>query len=318
MAKRHRRHPRSPLSRSLIAGLAALALSACQVAAPVSPVPDSAPEDPPERSAESLAFEAYYANVQERLLNDGFLRTDGGGPDTPITARSLAETFERIALYDEYALSGGRFIQRETPAVLRRWTAPVRLQAHFGPSTTEAERAEDRAYLSNYARRLAGLTGHPVSTVQGNGNFHVLYLNRDEQLAAGDLLRLLVPGIGPDIVREITGLPRFAFCSVYAFSSADNPSEYVAAVAIIRTEHPDLLRRSCVHEEIAQGLGLPNDSPSARPSIFNDDEEFALLTRLDELMLRMLYDRRLAPGISAEEARPVVRQIAEELMGGST
>ena len=25
-------------------------------------------------------------------------------------------------------------------------------------------------------------------------------------------------------------------------------------------------------------MGLPNDSPDARPSIFNDDEEFALLT----------------------------------------
>ncbi len=40
--------------------------------------------------------------------------------------------------------------------------------------------------------------------------------------------------------------------------------------------------------EIAQGLGLPNDSPTARPTIFNDDEEFALLTRQDEMMLRML------------------------------
>jgi hypothetical protein len=44
---------------------------------------------------------------------------------------------------------------------------------------------------------------------------------------------------------------------------------------VIRAEHPDLLRLSCLHEEIAQGLGLPNDSPRARPSIFNDDEEFA-------------------------------------------
>ena len=87
------------------------------------------------------------------------------------------------------------------------------------------------------------------------------------------------------------------------------------AVAVIRAEHPDALRLSCIHEEIAQGLGLANDSPAARPSIFNDDEEFGLLTRHDELLLRILYDSRLSPGMTEEEARPVVEIIAAELLG---
>ncbi len=86
-------------------------------------------------------------------------------------------------------------------------------------------------------------------------------------------------------------------------------------MALIRSEHPDLFRLSCIHEEIAQGLGIPNDSPRARPSIFNDDDEFALLTRHDELLLQMLYDPRLTPGMTAEEARPIARIIARELMG---
>jgi hypothetical protein len=72
---------------------------------------------------------------------------------------------------------------------------------------------------------------------------------------------------------------------------------------------------SCLHEEMAQALGLPNDSPTARPSIFNDDEEFALLTRHDELLLRILYDRRLQPGMTKKQAVPIVRQIAAELLG---
>jgi hypothetical protein len=93
---------------------------------------------------------------------------------------------------------------------------------------------------------------------------------------------------------------------------------YTQAVAVVRAEHPDLLRLSCIHEELAQGLGLANDSPSARPSIFNDDEEFALLTPQDELMLRILYDRRLKPGMTADEARPIVERIAAELMAGGS
>ncbi|MEM6607830.1 MAG: DUF2927 domain-containing protein [Pseudomonadota bacterium] len=296
----------------------ACVLAGCEFA--LSPIPDTVPETapPPEASAESRAFAAYYSAVQDRLLADGLLRTDGGGPDSPITAASLATNFERIALFDEYALSGGQFVARETPSVLRRWDAPVRLQAHFGASVDAVTRSRDRTFLAAYARRLARITGHSVSTTNQGGNFHVLYLNRDEQLNAAALLQDLVPGIGPETVREITRLPRFTFCSVYAFSEAGAEATYVTAIAVIRTEHPELLRRSCVHEEIAQGLGLPNDSPAARPSIFNDDEEFAYLTDHDELLLQMLYDRRLTPGSAADEARPVIRQIAEELLGGSS
>jgi hypothetical protein len=73
-----------------------------------------------------------------------------------------------------------------------------------------------------------------------------------------------------------------------------------------------------LHEELTQGLGLPNDSPRARPSIFNDDEEFALLTDHDELLLRMLYSPELRPGMTPEQARPVVESLARRLLGGES
>ncbi|GAA5067678.1 DUF2927 domain-containing protein [Roseibacterium beibuensis] len=305
------------LGRAALVG-ACLALAAC-----VMPTPDTSPrpepreaEGPPPPSAESESFARYYASVQARLVSDGMLRTDGGGVDTPFSAAQLAANFERIALYDEYALSGGRFIAQQTPSRLRRWDQPVRIQPHFGAYVDDAQQAEDRSVLSTYVSRLARVSGHPIRVVNSGGNFHVLYINRDEQRTAGDLVRQLVPGISAETVNEIQTLSRFTFCSVYAFSQAGGGSTYVAAIAIIRDEHPDLLRRSCVHEEVAQGMGLPNDSPAARPSIFNDDEEFALLTRHDELLLRILYDDRLTPGMQPDEARPIVRRIAEEVMGG--
>jgi hypothetical protein len=298
-------------------GAAALALAGCVV----SPAPDISPRpaaraEAPAQSAESTAFARYYRSIEARLISDGLLRTDRAAPDAPFSAETLATNFERIALFDEYTLRAGRFIQQETPARLRRWEQPVRLQPHFGRSVDPDQRAEDRSVLSTYASRLARVTGHPVSTVGSGGNFHVLYLDRDAQRSAGELVRRLVPGIGPETIAEIETLPRSTFCAVYAFSQSGGRPVYVAAIAIIRDEHPSLLRRSCVHEEVAQGLGLPNDSPAARPSIFNDDEEFALLTAHDELLLRILYDRRLQPGLEPAEARPLVRAIAADLTGG--
>ena len=145
-----------------------------------------------------------------------------------------------------------------------------------------------------------------------------MILNEDERQEIGPRLEELAPGISPASVRAVTEMNRSTLCLVFAFSNGPNDSTYAKAVAVIRGEHPDLLRLSCFHEELAQGLGLANDSPAARPSIFNDDEEFGLLTHHDELLLQMLYDRRLRAGMTPHEARPIVAEIATELLGGSS
>ncbi|ABV94526.1 hypothetical protein Dshi_2793 [Dinoroseobacter shibae DFL 12 = DSM 16493] len=306
------------------AGLAALcaglALAGCALE-PVAPVTSPAPTPravPPVVSEESLEAAEFYARFQQRQLTAGLMRTDGGGPDTPYNARQLAENFERIALFDEYTLRAGRFVAEQSESRLRRWAGPVRVQAIFGPATPPERKAQDSAALRDYTRRLARLTGADIRTSTGGGNYHVLFLNVDELRAAGPLLRELIPQIDDATLRDITTLDRFTFCSVYAISTRAEPYTYTTAVAIIRSEHPDLMRLSCIHEEIAQGLGLANDSPDARPSIFNDDDEFALLTSHDERLLQMLYDPRLTPGLTPEEARPLVRQIASEVMGGAS
>jgi hypothetical protein len=123
----------------------------------------------------------------------------------------------------------------------------------------------------------------------------------------------MIPGIAESSVRTFVNLSQPELCLVIAYAEGQS-SAYSQAVALIRAEHPDLLRSACIHEELAQGLGLANDSPQARPSIFNDDEEFGLLTPHDELLLRILYDPRLSTGMTAAQAEPIVRRIATELL----
>jgi hypothetical protein len=130
-------------------------------------------------------------------------------------------------------------------------------------------------------------------------------------------VREIVPNIAPEALAIFEDLPRSIHCLVLAFSGTNGGYDYARAIALIRAEHPDLMRLACIHEEVAQGLGLANDSPRARPSIFNDDDEFALLTSHDEELLRLLYDPRLEIGMRLEEARPVLRRIVGERMGES-
>jgi Protein of unknown function (DUF2927) len=279
------------------------------------PLPTIGPLITPSPASE--AMRVYYAQVQSRLVSQGLLRTDAGGTDAPFNERMLAENFIRVALFDEYANGPTGPVQRETASRLRRWVDPVRVGLRFGASVPAAMRATDRARVGSYLARLAQLTGHPISLNDTNPNFIVEVVNEDERRALGPQIASALPGLSPVETRGITELPRSTYCLVYS-SAANGNSTYTRAYAVIRAEHPDLLRLSCYHEEIAQGLGLANDSPTARPSIFNDDEEFALLTNQDEAMLRMLYDPALAPGMTEEQARPIVQSLAARLVAGDT
>ncbi len=271
-----------------------------------------------KRSAESMRLQQYYTGVQNRLQAQGLLRTDGGGADAPFTANSLVEDFERIALYDEYTIRNGRFVAQQTPSYLRRWQKPVRIGLIFGQHVPPETRAKDRAHVVRYAKRLAALTGLDIRVTNTDPNFHVLFLHRDDQKTIGPELRKRIPRLSPVVVDEIANSPRNTFCVAYAFSDKSNSGAYSSALILIKAEHADLMRLSCIHEEMAQAMGLANDSPNARPSIFNDDEEFALLTRHDELLLKMLYDKRLKLGMTPQMARPLLPVIARDVLKGSS
>lgn len=315
-------------ARSLGGALALmLALAGCDGGLPwgglaprSSPLPRPAPAAPEAmapRSAESLAVQAYYQQVQTTLLERGLLRQDVAPRDAPFNTRQLVENFVNIALYDEYSAVAGGYVAKPSASRLRRWEVPVRLSVEFGASVPFAQREADSASITAYAGRLAAASRHPLRMAPADGNFVVFVVNEDERRALGPRLAQVVPGIDPVSVQAITDLPPSTFCVVFAFSEGAAPA-YSRAVAVIRAEHPDALRQSCVHEELAQGMGLANDFPHARPSIFNDDEEFALLTRHDELLLHLLYDPRLRPGMTEATARPIIETIATELMGGDS
>lgn len=311
----------SLLARLAAAALLPLALLGCELAAPVQPslkpqARPPAPEAPPQvakpTSEKSAQLRQYLNQVERAQLSQGLLRRDGGGVDTPFTANLLSRNFEQIAFFNEY---DGNFSGRGGASPLRRWTDPVRMQVLFGAGVPPSQQAEDTAEVTRYASRLARVTGHPVS-MNNRPNFIVIIASEDDRSATLAQAASLLPGITAESLRALGGMRRDTYCAVAAFAAGSEANIYTAAVAVIRAENPDLLRLSCIHEELAQGMGLANDSPLARPSIFNDDDEFALLTTHDELLLKMLYDSRLRAGMSAREAKPITRTIARELADG--
>ncbi len=299
--------------RSLKGAVAALALSlsGCAELANIKRGAEGA--DNAAFAAEtSRQLRQRYDHLATGLIAKGLLRTDGGSKSPRATPEALIELFNSLAFYDEYEPSSGFQPAQATPTALSKWQRPVKINLHFGPSLNPETRVTDTKFLSDYAAKLSNITRHPIELTTELGNFHVVVVDEVHRMNMVQNLRkkdVLVP---PNIQQIIQQMPADIHCMVLTLSARHSPHIHEQALAMIRAEHPPVLKKACFHEEIAQGLGLHNDNPAAHPSIFNDDDEFALLTEQDALLLRILYDPRLPAGIELHEAQPILRQLIIE------
>jgi hypothetical protein len=194
---------------------------------------------------------------------------------------ALARQFERIAFSSEF---GGEY----RAGRLIRWDGPitVRITGH-APDRFRAEVERQLAEL----RQLSGL--------------------------AIDFAPAGAEGVAPTMTIEFstsrggTNFDPNAPCRTLIWETGF----VIRRVQIYITPYPDELRRHCIAEELTQSLGLADDSPLLRDSIFNDASSRQRIAPWDALMVRILYDPRLEAGAHRAEAMPVVRRIIAEQLG---
>jgi hypothetical protein len=290
--------------------LGTLALSGCGMSVMQFDHSDIAVEVPIS-AAQSASMERL-SQFEQSQLSRGLMRTDGGGPDTPFDMHDILRHFQDIAFYDEYDATLG-FSRISQASHLEKWTTPVRFNPVFGKSIDRNRVKLAKATVAKYVKKLSRITGHPMLVSARKPNFDVLFMGHDDRDQMDAFLASRGPQIGALAKQVVAMMPEDVHCMVMAFSNAEIRHGYTHAIAIIRAEHPPLMQRACIEEELAQGLGLANDSPYARPSIFNDDDEFATLTAMDAVMLQILYNPRLLPGMTLDQARPYLYEISELL-----
>jgi hypothetical protein len=290
--------------------LGTLALSGCGMSVMQFDHSDIAVEVPIS-AAQSASMERL-SQFEQSQLSRGLMRTDGGGPDTPFDMHDILRHFQDIAFYDEYDATLG-FSRISQASHLEKWTTPVRFNPVFGKSIDRNRVKLAKATVAKYVKKLSRITGHPMLVSARKPNFDVLFMGHDDRDQMDAFLASRGPQIGALAKQVVAMMPEDVHCMVMAFSNAEIRHGYTHAIAIIRAEHPPLMQRACIEEELAQGLGLANDSPYARPSIFNDDDEFATLTTMDAVMLQILYNPRLLPGMTLDQARPYLYEISELL-----
>lgn len=208
----------------------------------------------------------------------------------------LVDAFVELALKNTYST-------RSNP--VRKWTTPIRyvIVHRVGEESLHA------GLVQTHLRHLAHITGLSIEPAQSQADAnYLIVLTREEQLDADTQQHA---GADQDGRRE--AFFRDTMC--LASFRVEPKGSIVRAVAMIPVDRArgkgDLV--GCVVEELTHMMGLSNDTEMPMPTIFHHGTVRSFLTGLDFLLLKMLYDPRIKPGMRETELRPLLHQIAMEL-----
>ncbi len=249
-----------------------------------------------------------YGRAEVLYRTEAKFRTEYDPVDAPIDAQALERNFLKLAFNSEEQVIGDRTIVAGDTVQLLRWPSDV-TYASIGITSADA------AHLDALALRIGGVIGRRVIATDDVAGAHVkiwMLDGRDRFILRQTVTERFGESLGAFIAAwtERPELPCIGMIST-------DPEDDSLAVGLIfvKAELSGNFRRACLTEEFTQVFGLINDDPEARPSIFNDDQEFIELTRHDEYLLKVLYDPRLRPGMTEAEARPLVRRIVQDIPG---
>lgn len=215
-----------------------------------------------------------------------------------------------MALFDEVAF--GREVE-ELPAperMLIRWAASVRIGIEqIGGSVRLQDDAG--AEIENVVMRAEPVPEAVIATVDRHARTLTEVSGHDVRLANASeapnlwvtlttvpfMARLEIPGATRALLRRLAGPGR---CYFIAF--ADNDGVIRRAHVVANRLLADRQLTHCLLEELTQSLGLPNDSSRLRPSIFSDSDVLDHLSETDRLLLKVLYDPLMKPGMPREAA----------------
>jgi hypothetical protein len=266
--------------------------------------------------ASAYAWQRDGANPQRTELNElaTNARLPDAGPGEPANAQDSARLPEigphnrkdgdTAWLSDEQVLQnlstvvfGSEFVGEDSQFV-RKWIGPMRV-AVYGDDKGDYNDLVD-AHLG-LLRRLTGLEISRVRWDDAGVNASILFLSKPEfRRYAKEYLGKGKPGTNHNL----------ACFGVFRANAARDIIGFSAMIPLSGSrEEID----ACIVEEVTQVLGLPNDSFDIHPTIFNDDDEYHQLTWQDQLMLEVLYDPRVKPGMTRQEFTPVARTIIEQL-----
>lgn len=247
-----------------------------------------------------------WQSYEREAVADGFLRTERDPYGVVVSPSQTLRNFREIFFYSEYGVEDGRYVVRRDPIPLEKRSGETTWLL-IGAGVTKT----DRRHVGHVAALIEASTGLAIREVDSGADILIAIVDVEEREDMADWMQekfgdnALSDDLRNDLGEDL--------CIAVPFTQEDE-SKDAGYLIIIPNETSGVLRRSCIEEEFAHAFGPSADFEDARPSIFNDDQEFALLTVHDQMLLRILYDPRLRAGMSEQEALPILRRIVAEIV----
>ncbi|WP_100753047.1 DUF2927 domain-containing protein [Vibrio salilacus] len=213
-----------------------------------------------------------------------------GNQKTWLDPQFIETAFIKVALRNEYS-SG------QKPLV--KWRQPIKVWVEH----KVGDQALHDQLTNAHIRHLEQITGHLIRRVTSPDQANVTWIYTRESNWRQDIKTQF----GASALKHVHG----AICKAGYQVSGDGAIFQAAVIIPVdqAREHGKLL--ACIVEEITQVLGLPNDSEYAYPSIFNDETAEDLLSPLDVVLLKLLYEPQLKPGMNEQQVRDVIRPLIQ-------
>ena len=225
--------------------------------------------------------------------------TPQAAPPDP-TEQALLDDFRR-AVYGP-AGTGNRH--------LAKWTGPIRA------AVIGTDRSDYRAAARRHLADLADLTGLAVDEApEAQANLLLFYA--DDPFAAARDHRARFAHRIPDPAafgKRLDVMAPGATCFGFVWGGWPGGRGIDFAVVFIRTDRGERTVGGCLVQQTTQVLGLLYDLDSSAESVFGDAGAYIDLTARDRLLLQMLYDPSLRPGMGWTEAEPLARATFRALL----
>lgn len=206
----------------------------------------------------------------------------------PATPDAVAQQFEAAAYGNDFGAGS---------PVLLRWTVPMRFTVLAGEESTN-----DVRQLGLALQEIVNITRVPwkAARIPTDANLAIAFVRRDQFPWFVNKL-----GSKPEYVDEVV---QTSAC--FGMIEPGEGRGTIKAVAVaIATDISDDRRRDCIPQELMQMMGLPGDTCHYRPSLICEDDLVFEMQPADKLMLAVLYDPDLQPGMTKDVAMPIVRRL---------
>lgn len=183
---------------------------------------------------------------------------------------------------------------------LRKWKKPLRIYVEH----QIGDQALHNQLLDAHINQLVQITNFDIRRVERKSQANVYYYFTKQSM----LPKLVRTELGASVVEYLHG----AIC--LANVKTDRNNHITSAHIFIPVDQARMHGKlvACIVEELTQTLGLIRDSELVFPSIFNDKTRNALLTGLDEILLRLLAENTVKAGMSRQELQPILLSLLKK------